>query len=250
MIFSFRGLVNSSKFRLLMPPLSGPSFQFGGGSFRFLSSLCGFCWSQSAGGALESDLAHWAVMPRALGVAILKASLPEFESLPVHLNLEASEAHARLLRADQLAAEHDRAAAREKRLRPVIRFTSLLLLGLRAIRYHYCKRTCFVASCVHNMIIRSVTQPPPGPLERMTPTSRFLAWCSSPTGVATLRYLRWLAPTSDILQARLQSELGCRPPSATLRLWDTLAQGRGVPLWQLSLLGSQPVVARCLGHAS
>ena len=242
--------MNSSKFRLLMPPLSGPSFQFGGGSFRFLSSLCGFCWSQSAGGALESDLAHWAVMPRALGVAILKASLPEFESLPVHLNLEASEAHARLLRADQLAAEHDRAAAREKRLRPVIRFTSLLLLGLRAIRYHYCKRTCFVASCVHNMIIRSVTQPPPGPLERMTPTSRFLAWCSSPTGVATLRYLRWLAPTSDILQARLQSELGCRPPSATLRLWDTLAQGRGVPLWQLSLLGSQPVVARCLGHAS
>ena len=63
-----------------------------------------------------------------------------------------------------------------------------------------------------------------------SPTSRFLAWCSSRTGIATLRYLRWLAPTSDVLQARLQSELGCRPPSATLRLWVTLAQGRGVPL--------------------
>ena len=72
-----------------------------------------------------------------LGNAILRAgrSLAEYQVAP--LDDLAPEQFAHLLHPDQLADELAQASARRIRLKPVLDFTTLLLHGLRAIRYHH-----------------------------------------------------------------------------------------------------------------
>lgn len=96
----------------------------------------------------ESDLAHRGVLPMDLGNAILRAgrSLAEYQVAP--LDDLAPEQFAHLLHPDQLADELAQASARRIRLKPVLDFTTLLLHGLRAIRYHYATRMSFFISCV------------------------------------------------------------------------------------------------------
>ena len=177
----------------------------------------------------ESDLAHRGVLPMDLGNAILRAgrSLAEYQVAP--LDDLAPEQFAHLLHPDQLADELAQASARRIRLKPILDFTTLLLHGLRAIRYHYATRMSFFISCVKLHMHQPEAVPHPLVPAARSPSDRFSAWCSTPAGQGVLQQLCWLAPTQPILVARLQAELGTVPASSQAR-WVSLSQSRGVPI--------------------
>ena len=114
-------------------------------------------------------------------------------------------------------------------MKPVLDFTTLLLHGLRAIRYHYATRMSFFISCVKLHMHQPEAVPHPLVPAARSPSDRFSAWCSTPAGQGVLQQLRWLAPTQPILVARLQAELGTVPASSQAR-WVSLSQSRGVPI--------------------
>ena len=114
-------------------------------------------------------------------------------------------------------------------MKPVLDFTTLLLHGLRAIRYHYATRMSFFISCVKLHMHQPEAVPHPLVPAARSPSDRFSAWCSTPAGQGVLQQLRWLAPTQPILVARLQAERGTVPASSQAR-WVSLSQSRGVPI--------------------
>ena len=154
-------------------------------------------------------------------------SLAEYQVAP--LDDLAPEQFSHLLHPDQLADELAQASARRIRLKPVLNFSTLLLHGLRAIRYHYATRMSFFISCVKLHMHQPEAVPHPLVPAARSPSDRFSAWCSTPAGQGVLQQLRWLAPTQQILVARLQAELGTVPASSQA-LWVSLSQSRGVPI--------------------
>ena len=101
-----------------------------------------------------------------------------------------------------------------------------------ALTTHYSKRASFVAFCLQNMLLPPAAAPP-SPLELPVPItqpSHFLAWSATANGAAALRHLHWLAPTADVILARLQAELCFQVPSASKAYWLGLAQSKGIPV--------------------
>eukprot|EP00435_Cladocopium_sp_Y103_P053683 s183_g17.t1 len=121
-----------------------------------------------------------------------------------------------------------RETRRKQRLEPAIRFTSLLVLGLRRVRVEFAKRVQVWRA------VASIAYCPPVPPPSSAPVghpnlSPLAQWLSTPAGRACIRELRWLLPTVSVVGSRLRREpCGVRVLSSA-HLLDI--QASGVPLW-------------------
>ena len=102
----------------------------------------------------SEELAYRGVLPLALGRCLCGSGVAAGAD-------DVEEEHAVLRRMEAVMAEAEARSSRIKRHMPVVRFTSLLLLGLRCIRAQYQQRT----KAYMDLAIRRLPAPeaPPGP---------------------------------------------------------------------------------------
>lgn len=163
--------------------------------------------SQSAVAAeLPFDLAYRAVMCADLGRVLCQ------HSSVVDVG-GASESFSTIHQPGDVQTDLRHMAQRKTRFLPAVRFTSLLVLGLRRIRVEYAKRLAAWRTCA-SVFVPAVPDSPslPGVARSM---SAFAAWLASRSGLMCVRELRWLLPSVSLVESRLQREVvGFRSLSA------------------------------------
>lgn len=173
---------------------------------------------------MSFDMSYRAVMPMELGKALCNFSSGD----SVEQSIGLGENFAVLQHPGEVAIEVEQTSRRKQRLNPAIRFTTLMLLGLRRIRIEYAKRISAWRACAEASIpVPLVPLRPP-----IVPTSQeslFGRWLASAAGQSCLREWRWSIPTLSVIESRLRLErCGVRvlAPSHLLDIQDS-----GVPVW-------------------
>ena len=186
----------------------------------FLSSDTNSSSRTAVAAELPFELAYRAVLSAELGRALCcHCSSPSDD-------VESTESFSTLYHPTEVQREVGSAERRRARFLPAIRFTSLLVLGLRRIRIEYAKRISAWRACA-SVSVPGAPSPmvPPG-VPRVD--SALTLWLQSSSGVACVRELRWLLPSISVLESRLRREVvGFRSLSISLLL---AIQSAGVPL--------------------
>ena len=170
----------------------------------------------------ECDLGYRGVLARALGRAVCHSSTSATQ--PDEAAEESGdESFANIRNMGEITTEVRRSARRLLPHTAAVELTTLLLLGLRAIRVEYAKR--IGAFCQGAQVLLA---PPPAPVVAAPNTGALEQWLRSVTGQRVVRELRWLAPAPSTLAARIKKELpGFRCDVTTL---VARVQLHGVPV--------------------
>ena len=183
----------------------------------------------SAAGTLDErphELAYRALVPKSLGHALCRACAPSLAE-PDLAERPVDDGHTSLRQAGEvLSREQDRRRAARRRWEPVIACTTLLALGLRAIRAQYHARIDSWIQATRWQLLpqaqQQVQQRPEGPV--LGP--ELGRWALTMNGQATIRELRWQVAPRTVLLARLRQEVPGRLPADPLRL----LQPHGLPV--------------------
>ncbi|CAJ1371984.1 unnamed protein product [Effrenium voratum] len=181
----------------------------------------------SAAGTLDErphELAYRALVPKSLGHALCRACAPSLAE-PDLAERPVDDGHTSLRQAGEvLSREQDRRRAARRQWEPVIACTTLLALGLRAIRAQYHAR-------IDSWIQAKRWQLLPQAQQQQRPEGPVLGpelgrWALTMNGQATIRELRWQVAPRTVLLARLRQEVPGRLPADPLRL----LQPHGLPV--------------------
>ena len=190
--------------------------------------------SSAAGVRLESasELGHRGAMPRALG-RLLQGSAD------ADVDLVAAEEHALWRQPGQVEAEAAVRAACGRKLQGPVQLTSILLVGLRRIRYEYLQRARAAAELMQIRLSLSRPAAPDEPDQQVPPevlpaVSVFTRWMDG-EGARVLQEMRWqlLPPSAIVARTRTTCPRHLPREQTLIRL----LQGRGVPV----LTGGIPV---------
>eukprot|EP00435_Cladocopium_sp_Y103_P008414 s515_g2.t1 len=160
---------------------------------HFLSSDTNSSSKSAVAAELPFDLAYRAVLCAELGRALCCNS----SLLPGAEEVGWSESFSTLHHPSEVQQDVCRAEQRKVRFLPAIRFTSLMVLGLRRIRVEYAKRIAAWRACASVSVpVAPSSIVPPG-MPRTV--SALNLWLQSSSGVACVRELRWLLPPISLL---------------------------------------------------